>query len=238
MFFLCYNLAMQRDLLLYQRALFLRKKKGYSYGEIRDEIPIAKSTLSVWLNQIELTLEQRERIKSRVREAQIKYRFDLPNFNRQKRQKEITIIRVEAKNKIGRLTDREFLISGAMLYWGEGTKTGSCLQVCNADPLFMKFMMGWFRKCLFLTEDRFTAAIHYHEGQNEQTIKAFWSKLLGIPLSSFNKSFKKPPGTGHRTHYLQWGVCRVRIRRSADLFHQVAGWKDGLITDKISGKPS
>ena len=229
---------MRRDLLLYQRALFLRRIKGYSYGEIQTEIPVAKSTLSGWLQKVDLTPDQRERIKIRARESRIKYRFDLPRFNRLQRQKEITRIRVEAKNKIGRLSQREFLIAGAMLYWAEGSKRSSSVQISNADPLFMRFIMEWFRKCLYVTEDRFTASIHYHEGQNEQTIKEFWSKLLSIPLLSFNKSFKKPPGTGHRTHYLQWGVCRVRIRRSADLFHQVAGWKDGLIADVISGKTS
>lgn len=49
---------MQRNFLHYQRALFLRKKKGYSYSEIREEIPVAKSTLSGWLNGIELTKDQ------------------------------------------------------------------------------------------------------------------------------------------------------------------------------------
>lgn len=196
---------------------------------------MAKSTLSNWLHGIELSEEQQQRIKSRVREAITTRRFNLPEFNRRNRQQQITKIRIQAKRDIGRLSAREFLIAGAMLYWAEGNKQDG-VQISNADPLFIQFMMQWFRQAIALSDDRFTGAIHYHEGQNEYLIKEFWSELTGIPKERFIKSFKKPPGTGHRTHYLQWGVCRIRVTRSADLFHQIAGWKDGLIENIISGK--
>lgn len=226
---------MQRNLLQYQQALFLRIKKGYSYREIRAELPIAKSTLSTWLSKIPLSEDHQQRIKNRSKELLQTRRFNLPEWNREKRQKEITAIRIQAKRDIAHLSDREFLIAGIMLYWAEGRKGGNEVQISNADPFLIQFMMAWFRTALHISEDRFTASIHYHEGQNEDNIKLFWSELTGIPLSHFNKSFKKPPGTGHRTHYLQWGVFRVRIRRSADLYHQIAGWKDGLIKNIISG---
>lgn len=223
---------MKRDLLLYQRALFLRKKKGYSYNEILAEIPVAKSTLSGWLSDIELSKEQKARIKQK--QYTLIKGYNIGEWNREKRQREINIIRVAAKKEIGYLSEREFFISGLMLYWAEGSKSGKALQICNADPSLIKFMMHWFRTALHISEDRFTGSIHYHEGQNEETIKQFWSRLTGIPLSQFNKSFKKPPGTGHRKHYLQWGVFRIVIRRSSNLFHSVAGWKDGLIKDPVS----
>jgi transcriptional regulator with XRE-family HTH domain len=228
---------MQRNLLHYQRALFLRKKKGYSYNEIMAEIPVAKSTLSSWLNQIQLTTDQQKRISQlwieKIRRHNKKH--NLGEWNRKKRQEEITAIRVRAKKRIGALTRREFQIAGIMLYWAEGSKSGDGIQICNADPLLMIFMMHWFRTFFPLTEDRFYGSIHYHEGQNEQEIKEFWSKLTKVPLQQFNKSFKKPPGTGHRKHYLQWGVFRIRVTRSADLFHELAGWKDGLIQNIIFG---
>lgn len=225
---------MKRDLLLYQRALFLRKKKGYSYNEILTEVPVAKSTLSYWLSGIVLGDAQKRRICQKQIERWGQ-NHHLGEWNRKKRQNEIAAIRVKAKQEIGSLADREFFISGIMLYWAEGSKHSASLQICNADPALIKFMMAWFRTVLNISEDRFVGSIHYHEGQNEDRIKEFWSKLTGIPLTQFTKSFKKPPGTGHRKHYLQWGVFRVRIRRSADLFHKLCGWKDGLIQERISG---
>ena len=228
---------MPRNLLLYQKALFLRKKRGYSYKEIQDELSIAKSTLSDWLSGIELSPDLIRRINARVREAHIKYRFNLSIYNHRKRQQEITAIRLAAKKAVHDLTDKELLIAGTMLYWAEGRKHGGGgVEICNTDPQFILFIMHWFRHCLQIDEDRFQAAIHFHQGQSEPHIRHFWSKLTGIPLEHFNKSYCKPPGTGHRKHYLQWGVIKIRIRRSADLYHQISGWRDGLIESIISGK--
>src|SRR5688500_6937169 len=112
---------MQRNLLHHQRALYLRIKKGYDYREIMAEVPVAKSTLSGLLSNIQLEAEQQQRIK-RKQEERWTRNYDLGEWNRAKRQKEITKIRVEAKQKIGNLTDRELFIAGIMLYWAEGNK--------------------------------------------------------------------------------------------------------------------
>lgn len=226
---------MKRDIILYQRALFLRIKKGYSYGEIMNELPVGKGTLSSWLGKIDISEKHAQRIKNRSKEALVTTRFNLSKWNREQRQEEIRIIRVAAKENVGTLSDQELLIAGTMLYWAEGNKGTKSLQISNADPVLIQFIMVWFRKCLRIEENRFRLSIHYHQGQDYKKIQEFWSELTYIPLESFTKPFCKPPGTGHRTHYLQWGVCRIYIARSADLLHQVLAWKDGLIQDRISG---
>ena len=104
---------MQRNLLHYQRALFLRKKKGYSYNEIREEVPVAKSTLSLWLRGIELGEAQKERIVSKQKERW--RRNNIGEWNRKKRQAEVTKIRVASKKAIGQLSPREKFIAGIML---------------------------------------------------------------------------------------------------------------------------
>lgn len=228
---------MQRNLLHRQRALFLRKKKGYTYKEIMEEISVAKSTLSGWLSGIELEKHHQERIR-KIQEERWSRNFNLGEWNRAKRQKEITEIRVAAKQEIGTMTDRELFIAGIMLYWAKGYKSGSMFGVANADPNLMVIMMHWFRKCLKISEDRFRASIHYHEGQDPKKIEEFWSKVTGIPLENFQKPFCKPPGTGHRKHYLQWGVLRVYVQRGSNNLQQVLAWKDGLINTIISGKNS
>lgn len=226
---------MKRDLILYERALFLRIKKGYSYREIMDEVPVGKSTLSGWLGKITISEDHKIRIQNRSRELQVTKRFNIAEWNRTRRQRAIRSIRVTAKETIGSLSDRELLIAGTMLYWAEGNKTTKMVQISNADPVLIQFMMAWFRKCLGMDDSRFRAAIHYHQGQDYNKIQEFWSDITGIPLEKFNKPFCKPPGTGHRKHYLQWGVCRIYITKSADLLHQILAWKDGLIRDRISG---
>lgn len=226
---------MQRNLLHHQRALFLRKKKGYSYNEILAEVPVAKSTLSGWLRPIKLSPAQ----KRRLIQKQEKHwkESGLGEWNRKQRQEAIKKIRNEARAEVEKLSQDQFFIAGIMLHWAEGDKGGKRLQVSNADPIFIRMMMQWFRNCLKISDERFTAYIHYHEGQDELAIRRYWSRLTGIPLSQFRKSFCKPPGTGHRKHYLRWGVIGIRIRRGADLFHRIVGWREGLIENVISGKP-
>lgn len=226
---------MQRYLLLHQRALFLRKKKGYSYKEIMSEIPVAKSTLSVWLKNVELSPQQKNRIFQKQQERWAN-NYSLGEWNREKRQREVAVIRKKSKQEIGSLTKREFFITGIMLYWAEGNKVSTMVAISNADPAFIAFMMSWFRNCLKISNNDFHLAIHYHQGQDYKKIEKFWSQLTDIPLEQFRKPFCKPPGTGHRKHYLQWGVCRIYICRSANLLHQIQAWKDGLIESIISGK--
>lgn len=229
---------MPRDLIKHQRALFLRKKKGYSYNEIREEIPVSKSTLSLWLRKVQLSEKQIELIQRR-RKLKLTTSWgssSLGEWNRHKRQCEITKIRVKAKKEFRQMTKKEFLIAGIMLYWAEGRKGGKHFYISNSDPLFVEFIMKWLRECLNISEDRFVVSIHYHQGQDEMAIRKFWSLLTGIPLNQFRKSFCKPPGTGHRKHYLQWGTVRISVRRGANLFHQICGWRDGLIEKTISGK--
>lgn len=225
---------MPRDLLLHQRALFLRVKKGYSYNEILLEVPVAKSTLSGWLNKVTLGEEQKNRLR-RKQEDRWASNHDLGEWNRAKRQKEVSAIRVAAKKEMGNLTAREIMIAGTMLYWAEGSKVGAMTRISNADPLFITFMMSWFRNSLKISDDCFHVSVHYHQGQNYREIEKFWSGVTNIPLSQFRKPFCKPPGTGHRKHYLQWGVCRIYICRSADLLHQILGRRDGLIQQVVSG---
>lgn len=228
---------MQRNLLHYQRVLFLRKKKGYSYGEIREEVPVAKSTLSLWLRDIEISVKQRKSIEERRLDKLQKCwgTYSLGEWNRQKRQKEITKIRNQARKEVGPLTGDAFFIAGVMLYWAEGSKSGKEVRVSNSDSLFIKIMMRWLRECCEVPEKYFRASIHYHEGQNELAIRKHWSRVTGIPLRHFYRSFCKPPGTGHRKHVLQHGTMQIRLLKSADLYHKIVGWREGLIQGIISG---
>ena len=229
---------MKQNLMHYQRALYLRKKKGYNYREIMDEVPVAKSTLSNWLSTISLSEQQQKRIRDNWLEQQRSHlkRLNIGEWNRAKRQKDITRLRIDAKQAIGKLSDRELLIAGIMLFWAEGHKNGKDVRITNADPAFVRLIMVWFRKSLNIPDNRFSASIHFHQGQDELQIKKFWSDVTNIPLAEFKKSFCKPPGTGHRKHYLQWGVLTVRVKKSADLAHTLFGWRDGLIIEAISSK--
>lgn len=207
---------MVRKWQLKEKARDLRKK-GLSYKEIIQKVPVCKSTISLWCRDIELTDKQLARIGS-LYDRQCKG----ARANQLKRQKEIKQIKKEAKKEINTLGYHSFKIAGAMLYWAEGSKSNG-VAVTNSDPELIRFMMKWFRKICKISNERFKAHLHLHTGLNEEKAKKHWSKITKIPLKQFGKSYFKKEGTGHRKNKLYNGTLRIYIG-SEDLRHKILGW--------------
>lgn len=189
---------------LKEKAINLRKK-GLSYKEIKQFVPVSKSTLSLWLRDVFLTEKQLEILR-------LRYDLQLRGSKavRAKRQAEIKIIKEEAKKQIKSVNNKEFMIAGLMLYWAEGNKTHS-VGVTNSDYRIIQFMMIWFREFCKVPENKFRAHLHLHSGQDENKIKKYWSNLTKIPLAQFGKSHIKKEGTGHRKRILYNGTIKINI---------------------------
>jgi transposase len=48
------------------------RKQGYSYSEILKKVPVAKSTLSLWLRSVGLAERQKQRLTEKKRKGQLK----------------------------------------------------------------------------------------------------------------------------------------------------------------------
>src|SRR3990170_3829771 len=96
--------------------------QGYTYGQIKRELNLAKSTLSDWLKNLPLSEEQLSLlIKNRNNSRDIRIeRFQ--QTARNKRLLRLTNIFNEQKKGLLPLSERELLIAGLFLYWGEGNK--------------------------------------------------------------------------------------------------------------------
>jgi len=192
------------------------RRKGLSYTEIVEQVSVSKSTISLWCRDIELTHEQKERLKAK------RGKPNGPNLLKARRIAETKLIKIQARSELKPLTDYEFKVAGIMIYWGEGFKT-QYVGISNSDPNLIKFMMRWFRKICQVPDDKFSAQVHIHSGQNELEIKKFWSKITGIPLSKFQKTHVKEEGTGHRKNILYNGTLRVVIC-DVRLLRKILGW--------------
>lgn len=114
-----------------------------------------------------------------------------------------------------------------MLYWAEGGKTKRNLEMANTDPDVLRIFIAWVRSHLD-PNGEFVLSLHLHEGNDETAARGHWEDVLGLPGTDWIRTFVKPRGTGHRKNKLVWGVCRVRVRRSADAFVRTMAWIDGL----------
>src|SRR3989338_7266338 len=120
------------------KAISLRKR-GLSYNEIRLKIPVAKSTLSLWLNSVKLKPEYKNRLYTK----QIKSLSFGASSQKERRAREVEIIVETARKEVGLPLDPEVLkMMGAALYWAEGSKTKN-FTITNSDPHLILFFVKW-----------------------------------------------------------------------------------------------
>ncbi len=219
----------------YERARLLRKK-GRSYGDIQKELGLSKSTVSGWCADVALTNKQRHALLHSPKRLAAQKKG--ARANKDKRENEVSIIKKTAKMEISNLTPAAFHVAGAMLYWAEGTKKTNT-AVSNSDPRIIRFMVSWFERILQVLPKQLTAHLHIHYGNDEYRIKKFWSRLTGIPLNNFGKSFLKPPGTGHRTNILPNGIIKVRIKGigTENMRHRILAWSEKIYELGTSIRP-
>ena len=204
------------------------RRQGFSYGEIRAQLPfsVSKGTVSRWCKEIEPTQEQLDRLDALKGQAWYRNRLRGSKVNQQKRADEIAVIKTSACSEIHGLSRKEFWIAGLMLYWAEGSKSHSvCLT--NSDSKLVRFMMGWFREFCKVPEEKFKARLHIHSGQDDLSIKRFWSGVTGISVSRFGKSYIKREGTGHRKNILYQGTIQVVVGNK-NLLYKILGWIEGF----------
>ena len=207
------------------------RSKGLSYREIRQKAPfdISKSTVSDWCKDIELTEPQKERLQKLFREGSYRGRLLGSKTTQARRAGEVKEIKESARSEISSFTENEFKIAGLMLYWGEGNKKNH-VGICNSDPELIRFMMKWFRGVCGVSEERFKLYLNIHSGQDEAKIKEFWSRVIGLPISQFGKSYIKKEGTGYRKNILYNGTIKVEIC-DKDLLYKILGWIEGVIVN-------
>ena len=214
---------------LHQKAIDLRKQ-GKTYSEILNCVPVAKSTLSLWLQGVGLSISQKQRITEKRRRAQIKG-ANARHADRIKRQSDLI---QKAKIEVGHISHRELWLIGIALYWAEGSKEkdykpGSRASFSNSDPNMIALFIKWLKDCVGLIEDDLMLSIYVHESCIDRVfaIRKYWSDFLELPASFFkdiyykkNKLNTKRKNSGN----LYNGLLRVNIRSSSDLNRRIAGW--------------
>ena len=196
-------LALRKDKL---KAIRLRKG-GASYSQIRKEIKVSKSSLSLWLRDMPLP-EKRLRELQGFNAARIeKYR----ETRRRTRETRWAKVRETAKKDIGSLSKRELFLTGLFLYWGEGGKTKvATTTLSNTDPTMILFFMRWLE--LFkVPKDRLRVHVHLYADMNAQKELRYWSKVLKLPPSSFRKPYIKKTNRAGLTYMQKFthGTCNL-----------------------------
>jgi hypothetical protein len=165
-----------------QQARQLRQT-GLPLGEIAERIGVSKSSVSLWVRDVEFTPVPRV-TRGRRRD---------PNALQRRKQDEIERLLEEGRVRIGRLSEREFLVAGVALYAGEGAKRDGAVKFANSDPRMIAFYCAWLRRFFEIDETRLRVRLYLHQGLDLAASIAYWSALTGIPPSQFQKPYRAVP---------------------------------------------
>ncbi len=200
------------------------RRSGLSYKEISKQMTVSKSTLSIWLRDIELTDEQ----KSRLINKMDRVRYEVARRKVADRMRRTRDIISEAKKEVDLLSKNPLFFIGVALYWAEGAKNSTeSVKFANSDPAMIVLIMKWLREICMVPESKFRVHIHMHDLHSRSDINSYWSKLTGIRKGQFYKPYIKHTSLGQRRNILYNGTCSI-IVSDKKLFRRIVGWKLGL----------
>lgn len=223
-----------RKIVLQKEAIALRKS-GKTYGEILEQIPVAKSTLSLWLRDVGLSKRQSQQMTEKRRLAQLRGGA---------RRKEMRIseskeIYAKSMKEVGDISKRDIFLIGTALYWAEGAKQKEYrpsvrVLFTNSDPAMVKLFLVWLRQVFSLRDEDISLTIYIHENHKERikSIEKFWLRETGLSKENLLKPvFKKNIISTKRKNVDEnyVGLVRISVRNSVRLNRRIQGWIYGII---------
>lgn len=219
-----------------EKAIIFRKK-GLSYNEILKKVPVAKSTLSLWLREVGLAEHHKQRLTEKRRMAQRK-----GALKRRTQRLEITKkIIEEAEKEIGKIDKKTLLLLGAALYWAEGSKEkikSSSTIIGNSDPKLVKLVLKWLNECCDVDKERIVFSIYLHETAKDkiEEVKEYWSLVTGFSIEKFQRVVWKknkisPRRKNNGKNY--FGLLRITVKKSISLNRKIQGWISGIVKNSL-----
>jgi hypothetical protein len=213
----------------FEKRLEARKlrKQGWSIRNIALHLQVSKASASVWCRDIELTNKQKEKFIADGHRG----RLLGAETNRKKKQQCIDQCKIDALKIVGRLSERDRLIAGIALYWGEGSKK-SKMSFVNSEPALVLFMLNWFQDILDVEKEDFMPRIFINEMHRPRADKVldFWVDYLGLEKEQFGKIvfLKMKAQKVYENYDNYYGVLALGARNSALLKYRILGLIDAL----------
>lgn len=232
---------MQKKLIEREKAIQLRRE-GKTYSQIMKVVPVAKSTISLWLKEVGLSVPQQQNITA-ARIAAAKRGGEAKRKQRINKQK---VLWAKAQAEILEITKHELFLIGVVLYWAEGTKEkdyhpGSRMAFVNSDPRMIKLFLTWLLDVVGVARDRISIEIFIHENHAYRitAVLQYWIEQTGFSADFFTKvRYKKNIITTLRKKVddkTYFGLLKISVRHSSELMRMVTGWTNGIV-DKVQEK--
>jgi len=212
-----------------ERAIEFRKK-GLSYREILERVPVAKSSLSLWLSDLPLTVNEKNYLKSRKDSNISRGRIRAASTNRMHRLERERELLLVARDEFSKYRDQILFHVGVALYWAEGSKRSSQFQFTNSDPAMVNIMLDWIdRYVVGMSRQEVGLRLYVHKPYAHERCEEYWSKMLDVSLLNFKKTIYKPSGLGVKKRPNYKGCIRIEMPRSITYLRKMQFWQNMLV---------
>lgn len=212
-----------------EKAIELRKN-GYTYNEILRELPVAKSSLSLWLKDFPLTESEREGLQSRRNLNIGKGRIKAATSNKINRLEREKLIVKEAELEFEKRRWDPLFLVGVTLYWAHGIKSSSQVQFVSSNPEIIRVFILWLEKFLNLKREGLSYRLFLPRSYPEGGYEAFWANFLGITPSYIKKTVSRQGKESGRGRINYRGSLRVGVPKATQLVIKMRVWQKLLTT--------
>ncbi len=213
------------------------RRQGISIIKIAAIVKIAKSTVSLWCRDIELTEKQKLVLLASKENGLKRGQLIGAEIQKKRRLEKIEEYRRQGINKLKNLNSQELFIAGLALYLAEGSKRSRGVIFTNSDALVIKLMMNWFNDYFKIPLSDFTFYLIINEihKPREQIVKNYWAKYLDISIAQFRKTTfvrtkQKKIYANYDNYY---GTIHFKILKSTDLLYKIHGLIAGLFESTV-----
>ncbi len=191
----------------------LRREEGLSYNEIAARTGLSKSTLSHWLRDVPLQPELVARLKQRLRANRASFAERAWTVNRQ-RYASARAAAYEGGAQVAQMVPDEggvHELALAMLYLGEGSKSGNRVQLASTDANTIHYFIHALTYLYGISPARLSYRLNLVEAarSQEEALKVWWCEKAGCNIERFAKSQYDPRSTATSITEDYHGVCTV-----------------------------
>jgi hypothetical protein len=180
------------------------RAQAWTLQEIADELGVAKSSVSQWVRDVDFDASSRRSAVTHRRPRGSDHPL------RRRKLAQLEQLRQEGLERIGTLSDREFLVAGLGLYAGDGAKGDMEVKFANSNPVLVGFFCRWLRRFFDVDEQRLRVVLYLHDGLDLAAANQHWSGVTGIPTDQFSRPYRAVADATIRHNKHVHGCAHVR----------------------------
>lgn len=160
------------------------RAQGMSIGDIQEQLGVSRSSVSLWVRDVVLRSEQRERLVDRIRLGPM-----MAGELKAERARELRRKYQDEGRRLARDCGADY-IAGCMLYWAEGAKARNTVKVINADPEILVCFTQFLRRYFEVPNEKMRVYCNLFADHvaRQREIEDYWLALLDLPRSCLRKT--------------------------------------------------